>query len=252
MALRRGLLAVAHCGRQPGWLFPVLQGLGAIPPPWSSELQIKHPFFNWSVEKPLGGRFVPLLIGVHGIVLPIAFAALVKIGRRSSRITAVGIGLVVGITLLLFLFGSFWSVTRILQPVRFSTMFWNLLAVLAGVAIVAVRERFCLPSRASAALLVLVATVLGGVFVQRHPKVKNDQDAIAIMQFVERRTGKRDRILMQASGFNHILGQAAPRRLGASSSATRFPMHGTPFSFIPTACLTERWSRGRPTSCVPR
>lgn len=215
------------------WLFPVLQGLTAAPPPWSPVLQIVHPFFNWSEGRPGSRWWGPWLFAVVGVMLLIGCAGLLRIGRRQSRVSAVGIGLVVATTLLLFLFGSSWSVTRILQPTRFGTMFWNFIAVLGGVVIVAVRERFRIPSRASAALLVLTATVLGGVFVKSHPLILNDRDVIALMQFVERRTDPRDRILLQSVGSNQKLGQAAPEAYGREFINNSFPDTRDPIQFLP-------------------
>jgi hypothetical protein len=178
-------------------------------------------------------------------MLLIGCAGLLRIGRRQSRISAVGIGLVVATTLLLFLFGSSWSVTRVLQPVRFGTMFWNFIAVLAGVVIVAVRERFSTSSRLSAALLVLTAMVLGGVFIKSHPLIKNDRDALAMMQFIERRTEERDRILMQSVGSTQRLGQAAPETYGREFISNSFPDTRDPIQFHPDSLFdrpAEEWT----------
>jgi len=223
------------------WLLPVVRSLRMPPPPWRSALQLEHRYWNWADWSDFQHALGPVVLAVLALLTGIALLTLPRLARRCGRTAAVACGLVVLTTLLLFLFGSFWSPTRVLQPVRFATPFWIALALLGGLACGAVGERLRLPPWIRAVLWGVAAFGLGIAVYLVGPRVRNEPDVAALMQFLQQRTTIADRVLMETTGF----AQALPGIIDREVIANAFPDDQDPVQFLPDRLFgrrLEEWS----------
>ena len=215
------------------WLLPFLLGLLTPPPPWMSTLQIEHPYWTWRDWSDVLSWFGPGLIAAHAAALTASGVVLFGVLRRRSANVAAGLALTLLTALLLFLLGSFWSVTRILQPVRFATVLWTALAMLGGVAIVALRSKLRIPRWGSASALILAASAIIAVFCRFAPSLANDAGATSLLEFIDTRTAPNERLLVEAAGPSHWFVQTLPAALHRELIGSAFPDHHDPVQFLP-------------------
>ena len=213
------------------WLIPVLKGLHAPPPPWMTEPNLALPIWNWSSWGDFLANVRPeLLVGLATVLVAsgIGLATLVK---RQPRVTIAALGITLVFTLGLFFCGSFWSVTRILQPVRFVAVFLNLSALLMGCTIVGLSRGLRFPWFLRAAAYVITGGILVTLVQFFGQRLASPQDVVDLIAFIQNRTVDGDRLLLDAAPPYPQLGLGLPAITHREIISTVFPDFSDPVQF---------------------
>jgi hypothetical protein len=228
------------------WLMPVLAGLRSPPLPWLTALNLRLPCWTWENAGDFFSWVGPeLRVGI-AVLLVTSGMGLVGIARRRSTVTMVAIALTLLVSLLLFLLGSFWAPTRILQPVRFSVVFLNLSALLTGGALAGITRHLRFPwfiSLAANALLggaIVVAIAFSGLRLTPPP------DAVDLVVFIQHHTLPGDRILLEAARPYPWLGEGLPAITHREIISTVFPDVFDPIQFYTWTLFGRSIERSAP------
>jgi hypothetical protein len=214
------------------WLFRIPLAMQAPPVPWLG-LATDVPRTYWMWESWVVAKYFGVAIAAgHLVAIPVAVAGLIRIGRRHSWVTCLSLGLVFGWSLFLFAGGSFVPVTQPLQPLRFVVVLWTVIAILAGCCIAWLCARIRILKMASAASFGVVATALALAFYYLGPSVRSGPDTAAMVEFIQSRTGKNDRLAIQAIGPFGRITYDLPRAVGREVIGSTFPDPDDPLQFV--------------------
>jgi hypothetical protein len=215
------------------WLLPFVYGLQAPPPPWSTEVQLAMPYWVWETGTNLSDYLAPHLLLAYLLIASALVLALIGFARQHGRDTALAFGLALLVSLLLTLFGSSWSATRMLQPIRFVAIAWLILALLGGYLIVLVHHTVKSPfllrwgSQCVAVVVLILAVSWFGPRLRQHP------GAPLLIGFIQERTDAGERLLVEAEGPGTSITMALPMVVGREVISSAFPDHPDPVQFNP-------------------
>jgi hypothetical protein len=213
------------------WLVRIPLQWATPPTPWSS-LDIGLPLSAWTWDSWVASKYLGGAVwAAHVIALPIGIAGLIRLVRRRCLASAISIGLVLATSLLLFTVGSYWHLTRHLEPVRFMVVFWTALAILGGCSIAGLRERLRVPGLAALGIYVTGAVGIAVAFAFFGPSIHNGRDALPLVEFLRSRTNETDRLLIQAHGRYGRITQDLPRAVRREVIGSKFPDARDPLQF---------------------
>jgi hypothetical protein len=214
------------------WLFRIPLSWQCPPVPWA-ELDTNLPTTAWTWgEWVVDKYFGVAAAAAHVAAMPVAVIGLICIARRRSQVTALSLGLVFAWTLFLFAGGSFVPGARQLEPLRFVVALWTTIAILGGCCIAWLLAKCRIPRRVFVAGFYVAALALAVAFYFRGPSVHNGPDAARLVEFIESRTDKDDRLAIQAIGRFGRITQELPRVTQREVIGSTFPDNRDPFQFI--------------------
>lgn len=244
--LTAGAAPLVIAGLNWYWLGPVLRGLAAPLPPWRRELRIQHDFYNWNSPRDLVDQLGIGLILLHVVALIAAVLVLWRRSRTDRNLSTIAIALTLASTLGLFFCGSFLGPLRILQPVRFAAMFWSLTMALVGLCVVSLRERWNWPNSISRVAWGATTLALASGLIAFKPRLAESPDVAEVIDFIRRETAPGDRLLLEATGRQFMLGRVIPQLTGREVICGSFPDEADPIQFLDNQLL------GAPRqSCTP-
>ena len=214
------------------WLIPVLTGLHAPPPPWMTKLNLSLPYWNWSSWHDFFYWVGPELLAGLAALAILSGIGLATLAKRQPRVTLVALGITLVFTLLLFFCGSLWSVTRILQPVRFVAVFLNLSALLSGCAIAGLCRRLRFPTFLRVAAYAITGGILITLIQFFGQRLIPPQDEVDLVDFIRQRTVDGDRLLLEAAGPYPWLGLGLPAITHREIISTVYPDVFDPIQFL--------------------
>ena len=215
------------------WLVPFLYGLQTPPPPWSTEVHLAMPYWVWNSNIRPSDYLAPHLLLAYLMIASASVLAWIGLARQHGWIPAIALGLALLLSLMLTLFGSSWSVTRVLQPIRFVGIACLILALVGGYLIALVQRTVKLPiwlrygSQCVAVVVLVLAVFLFGPRLRQHP------DAPLLINFMQERTDAGERLLVEAEGPNSSITMALPMVVGREVISSAFPDHPDPVQFNP-------------------
>jgi hypothetical protein len=214
------------------WLFRVPLSMQAPPVPWS-ELATNLPTTAWTWADWVTDEYFGLAAAVaHLVILPVAVMGLILVGRRHGWVTSLSLGLVLVWSLFLFAGGSFVPITRQLEPLRFVVVLWTVTAILAGCCIAWLFARGKIPRMVSATVFGVAALLLAVAYYSVGPYLRNGPHAAPLVEFIESRTDKDDRLLIQAWGRFGRITQDLPRAVEREVIGSTFPDSRDPLQFV--------------------
>jgi len=215
------------------WLVPLLYGLQAPPPPWATEVQLAMPYWVWGPDFRLSDYLAPHLLLAYLLTASASVLAWIHLARQHGWITAIALGLALLVSLMLTLFGSSWSVTRMLQPIRFVAIACLILALVGGYLIVLIHRTIKSPSpfrwgsQCAAVVVLILAVSSFGPRLRQHP------DAPLLIRFAQEKTRAGERLLVEAEASGTSITMALPMVIGREVISSAFPDHSDPVQFNP-------------------
>ncbi|MGO9111962.1 MAG: hypothetical protein ACLP9L_22275, partial [Thermoguttaceae bacterium] len=215
------------------WLIPVVGGLGSPPPPWMTNLNLTLKYWNWSSLSDFLWWVEPVLLVGLAVVSVVSCLGLAAIARRQPPVTTVALGITLLLSLLLFFFGSYWPPTRILQPVRFVTVFLNLAAMLAGCAVAGLSQRLRLPRFVWPAAFAIAGMSVAVAVEFLGERLEPESDGVQLINFIQRRPIEGERVLLEGAWPFPWLGLGLPAITHREIISTTFPDDYDPIQFTP-------------------
>ena len=216
------------------WLIPLLLGLNTPAPPWSTEMIVEHPYWTWNEQYRFSDFVGPVIATGLGLSVLAVVAQLVRLAlSRNLFASSVGLVLMLVVSLFMFLFGSNFSATRVLQPVRYSVTVLMIVSLAVGSLTFDFYRWICIPRAGSAAiqltalLLITIAAFIYG------PRLTKSEGAEEVIAFIHNRTEISDRLLVEAEGLDGSVSQLLPLYTGREVISSAFPDHPDPVQFLP-------------------
>ncbi|HEV7280539.1 MAG TPA: hypothetical protein VGN57_10065 [Pirellulaceae bacterium] len=219
------------------WLIPLILALDTPAPPWSNAMVVEHQFWTWNEQYRFSDFVGPGVGTALGLMLLAVVVQLIRIGRRRDALVAVAVGLALGASLFLFVYGSDFAVTRKLQPVRYVIAILMFSSLALGSLTGDFNRWLFLPRRWSThALMVLqmigVVLVVAGAWWLSPQLIRRTDDEY-LSEFIRSRTEETDRLLIEAESRDSSLTQALPMYAGREVISNAFPDYPDPVQFLP-------------------
>lgn len=215
------------------WLVPLVLGLKTPAPPWSQAMVVDHPFWTWN-ETYRFADFIGPTLGI-GLILML-LAVVVQLARllpRRGVLAISGVLLVLAVSLFLFLFGSEFSITRKLQPVRYCITFLMAASLALGSLSADINRWLKIPRswltaiQAVCVVGVLAASAILGYRLERRGEYET------LSTFIAERTETSHRLLVETEARDSSLATAIPQMTGRETISSAFPDFPDPVQFSP-------------------
>lgn len=216
------------------WLIPLVAGLDTPAPPWSAEMIVEHPFWTWNDQFPFSKFVTPVVAcGLAAMALTVV-TQLIRWGRRINAQVAIMLGLALALSLFLFLFGSDFSITRRVQPVRYIIVLLSWSTLLMGSFSSDVIKLLKMPHKLVVAIQSISIFAVVGLSIWLGPRLLRRVEARPLLDFIEQRTQQTDRLLIQTtSSVDGSVSMEFPIHTGREVISCAFPDHPDPVQFWP-------------------